>query len=71
MFVDHLLLTVRFENDHEAVKPADDAAHLKAVHQKHRDRHLLLPDAIEETILKILCFLHGCTLLLCRSGAIF
>ena len=51
MFVDHLLTTVGDQTDHEAVKAGDDALHLKAVHQKHRDELPVLPGLVQEQIL--------------------
>src|SRR5437763_8320253 len=49
------------QQDAEIIKPSDDALQLDTVHQKYRDRRLVLEDMVEEYILNVLRFLsrHG------------
>ena len=63
MLIDKLLFAVGVEDDGEAVKAANNAVKLEAVHQKHRDDGLVLSSLVEEEILEILRFLHFSQLL--------
>src|SRR5690349_8304590 len=54
VLVDQLRMRVAAEQDAEIVEPGNDPLELDAVHEKYRNRGLVLPDVIEEDILDIL-----------------
>eukprot|EP01012_Entosiphon_sulcatum_P012987 TRINITY_DN18264_c0_g2_i1.p1 TRINITY_DN18264_c0_g2~~TRINITY_DN18264_c0_g2_i1.p1 ORF type:complete len:114 (-),score=16.66 TRINITY_DN18264_c0_g2_i1:365-706(-) len=59
VLVDQLRVTVTAQQHAEIVEPGDDALQLHAVDEEDRQRNLLLPHMVEESVLEILSPLGG------------
>jgi hypothetical protein len=52
-------MAISAQQDAEIVEPSDYALQLDAVHQENRQRRLMFPNVIKESVLEALCSL-GC-----------
>src|SRR5439155_22568785 len=59
MLVDELRMCVAAQQYREIIEPGDDALQLHAVHQEYGDRHLALPNVIQENVLNVLRFFRS------------
>src|SRR3990170_7611817 len=54
VFVNQLGMTIPAQENAEIVEPGDDALQFHAIHEEYRHGYFLLPDIVEERVLKIL-----------------